>query len=141
MVNKAFDNDMLGGDALRVFKKVGKLLKRNSNARDKIITHKEFLSISENLPRHTKAIFQTGYYTGMRKGEILNLTWDKVDLKNRFIHLEAEDTKDKERRSIPIHNDLVEILNRIPRNVHNKHVFTYKGFPISDYQNGLKKSM
>ncbi len=33
--------------------------------------------------------------------EILNLTWEKVDLRNRVIRLEAEDTKDSEARTIP----------------------------------------
>jgi len=35
VINKAFDNDLVGGDTLKVFKKVKKLLKRNSNARKK----------------------------------------------------------------------------------------------------------
>jgi integrase len=51
-----------------------------------------------------------GYYTGMRKSEIVNLTWDKVKLQNRMIHLEPEDTKDKERRNIPICDELYEML-------------------------------
>ena len=38
MINKAFDNDLVSGDTLKAFKKVKKLLKRNSNARKKIIT-------------------------------------------------------------------------------------------------------
>ena len=78
------------------------------------------------------------YYTGMRRGEILSLTWDKVDMKTRFINLEAEDTKDKEKRSIPICNKLHETLKGIPRNLHDRHVFTYKGKPIKSIKKGLR---
>jgi integrase len=35
------------------------------------------------------------YWTGMRKGEIWDLTWGKLDMKARMIRLEAEDTRDR----------------------------------------------
>ena len=38
----------------------------------------------------------------MRKGEIINLTWDKVHLKERFIELEAEDVKEGKEKTIPL---------------------------------------
>ena len=37
MIQKAFDNDLVGGETLKVFKGVKKLLKANVNARDRII--------------------------------------------------------------------------------------------------------
>jgi integrase len=83
MINKAFDNDKVGGDTLRVFKKVKKLLKLNANVRDRILSPEELERIMQHLPRHAKPIFATGFYTGMRRGEIASLTWDKVDLKKR----------------------------------------------------------
>jgi integrase len=46
----------------------------------------------------------------MRKGEILSLTWDRVDLKQGFILLGEEDTKNGERREIPINGTLKEAL-------------------------------
>jgi integrase len=46
---------------------------------------------------HIKGILAVAYYTGMRRGEILGLTWDRVDLKNRMIYLEASDTRTKNR--------------------------------------------
>lgn len=36
MINRAIDNDMIGGETIRKFKKVRKLIKGNSNARDRI---------------------------------------------------------------------------------------------------------
>jgi hypothetical protein len=44
MVNKAFDNDLVSGDAIKAFKQTKKLLKRNANARDRILSHEEFLA-------------------------------------------------------------------------------------------------
>jgi integrase len=93
----------------------------------------------DHLPQHTKAILATGFYTGMRRGEILGLTWDKVDLKNHVIQLEAKDTKDKEPRTIHICDELAAVLGAIPRAIHDNHVFLYKGKSIkNDIRASLK---
>jgi integrase len=140
MVFKAFDNHLVGGDILKAFKRVKKLLKGNTNARDKVLTSSQFNALSSKAPRHLKGILTTAYSTGMREGEILNLTWDKVDLKKRLIQLEATDTKDKEPREIPICNKLYNVLNAIPRAIHDHHVFLFKGKPIRDLRTGLRKA-
>ncbi len=54
--------------------------------------------------------------TGMRQGEILNLTWNRVDLKRGFITL--EETKNGDRRSVPLVGHAKELftgLSKIPR--------------------------
>jgi len=98
----------------------------------------EFQRLLGKAPRHLKGIVATGYYTGMREGEILGLTWDKVDQKHRIIRLEPEDTKDKEARDIPVCDELFEILKGIPRSIHNNHVFLYGGRPIGYVCTSLK---
>jgi integrase len=138
MINKAFDNDLVGGDTLKTFKKIKKLLKRNANVRDKILPLGQFNQLLKNLPWHTRKILATAFYTGMRRGEILSLTWEKVDLKNRLIRLEASDTKDREPRVVPISDELHEILSQTPQSVHDNHVFLYRGKPIKDIRTGLK---
>lgn len=74
----------------------------------------------------------------MRKGEILSLTRDKVDLKKRLINLNAADTKDREKRQIPIYNELYEILKTLPRSIHDNHLILYKGKPVKDVRTALK---
>lgn len=138
MVNKAFENDLMGGDPLRVFNKVKKLLKRNSNARDRVLSPEEFKALFGKSPKHLKDIISTGYYTGMRLGEILNLTWYKIDFKNRVIRLEAEDTKDNEPRDIPICDALLKVFEGIPRAIHDPHVFMYNGKPIKSVNKSLR---
>ena len=131
MIIKAFDNDLVSGDTLKAFKKVKKLLKRNSNARKKIITLKQFNDLMDNLPQHVRAILATAFWTGMRRGEILSLTWTKVDMKNKVIHLDAHDTKDREARTIPIFEELYQILKELPQGLHDDHVFLNEGRPVT----------
>jgi integrase len=138
VINKAYDDKLVSLETKETFRKIGKLLKRNANARDKVLTFDEYQAIMKYLPQHLKPVFTMGYYTGMRKGEILNLKWNRVKLKTRMIHLRAEDTKDKEARSIPLSDELCKILKNIPPAIHDDHVFLYKGKPFKDIRSGLK---
>lgn len=137
VVNKAFDNDMVSGETVKVFKRVRKLLKRNANARDRILTLDEFERLLQHSPWHIEAVLVTGFYTGMRRGEILSLTWDKVDMEQHVIRLEASDTKDKEPRLVPICRELFDVLKAIPRAIHDNHVFLFKGKPVKSLKTGL----
>jgi integrase len=140
VINKAYKNKMVGLETKENFHSIGKLLKKNRNARDRVLSVSEYQAIMNHLPGHLKPVIATGYHTGMRRGEILPLTWDKVDLKGRMIHLEAEDTKDNEPRSIPISEELFQILDQIPRPIHDNHVFLFKGKPFKDIRAGLIKA-
>ena len=138
MVFAAFDNDKVSGDTIKKFSKIKKLDKGNASARSRIISSVEFASIMEAAPLHLKPILMMGYHTGMREGEILKLTWSKVDMKKRIIRLEAADTKDREKRSIPISSELYSTIKDIPKAVHDNHVFLFRGKPIADIRTGLR---
>jgi integrase len=81
----------------------------------------------------------------MRKGEILNLTWDRVDLKAGLLRLRPEDTKTREGRTIPLTKELSEMLRnatiyldlsgqRVPW------VFTYAGKRILSVRRAFEVS-
>ena len=137
VINAGFNNGLIGGPTLRTFNKTKKLLKRNSNARDRILSLDEFNRIMKELRGYAKPVFATGYYTGMRLGEILGLTWNKVDLQARVIRLEASDTKDREPREVRIMDELYDILKSIPRGIHDNHVFQYRGKPLMSIKKAL----
>ena len=53
-------------------------------------------------------------YTGMRRGEAVGLTWDRVDMGRRLILLDAGMTKNGKRRTIPLHQEaIVALENRL----------------------------
>jgi integrase len=59
--------------------------------------------------------------TGMRLGELLNLTWNYVDLTRKTATL--PDTKNGDRRVVPLSSKAICTLNIIPRNISNPRVF------------------
>lgn len=51
--------------------------------------HDEFLAMRTELPAHLKLVITFAYCTGCRKGEILNLRWDQVDLLPKVVRLKS----------------------------------------------------
>ncbi len=68
-------------------------------------------------------VVKTLFYTGMRRGEIIGLSWKNVDIKNGVIHVTRalsdgeikEQTKGKRDRLIPIAPELLPVLKSLPR--------------------------
>jgi integrase len=108
-----------------------KLLKEN-NERDRILSPEEYVRLLAHCPDHLKPIVKVAYHTGMRRGEILNLKWDRVDLKEGFIRLRPEDTKTTEGRPVPLNRELTEMFKAMPRGLPLTPVFTYKGNSMSE---------
>jgi integrase len=59
--------------------------------------------------------------TGMRQGEQFGLTWNQVDLKRGRILL--EDTKNGERRAVPLTGHALEVLRGMVRRIDSPYVF------------------
>jgi len=95
--------------------------------RDWTLTEEEFHRLLSHCGPHLKPIVEIAYITGMRKGEILGLTWDKADFYNGVIILEADKTKTQEKREIPLDEGLIKLLKGIPKSINCPYVFNYRG--------------
>lgn len=70
---------------------------------------------------YLKTIVLIAFHTGMRRGEIISLTWKDIDLKNRIILI--KETKTNELRTIPINKALQEVLKSLPHHLHSEKLF------------------
>lgn len=64
--------------------------------------------------------------TGCRKEEMLGLEWRRVDMANRLIYLEGENTKASKRRSIPLNEGAMAAIN-------SRKAFNSKHYPDSPW--------
>ena len=128
---------MVEEDALKRIRKV-KLLKEN-NRRLRYLSIEECQMLLKACDLHIRPIVTMALNTGMRKGEILGLTWDNVDLKHGFILLEQEDTKNGERREIPINAAVRGALQGVTRRLGVPYVFhdPETGKPYKDVKKGF----
>jgi integrase len=103
---------------------------KEHNVRERVLSYEEYERLIACCLPHTARIVTMAYYTAMRKSEILNLKWDRIDLVNGFIRLLPEDTKTDEGRTIPMHPEIMGMLKSMPRDI-SGWVFTLNGKPIS----------
>ena len=139
MFSKAVDWDMVEEETLKRIRKV-KLLEEN-NRRLRYLSKEECQALISNCEAHLRPIVITALNSGMRKGEILSLKWDNVDLKHGFILLDI--TKNGERREIPINDTLRANLQGITRRLDVPYVFYYSktGKPYQDVKRSFHTSL
>jgi len=84
--------------------------------RNRVLSLDEINSLFRTLKypkfRHIKYIVFTAFYTGMRRGEILNLKWKNVNLTGLGEILVTK-TKSNKDRKIPLHSNLKEMLSSL----------------------------
>lgn len=61
---------------------------------------------------HLKPLVLLSLNTGMRQGEVFNLTWADIDLKNKVVTVEGEGAKSGQTRHIPLNREALEIMKR-----------------------------
>ncbi|MFH1381234.1 MAG: site-specific integrase [Candidatus Omnitrophota bacterium] len=130
--NKAFDNPV---------KKI-KLFKEN-NQRLRYLEKEEISKLIDACSEHLRPIVIFALNTGCRKGEILKLKWHDLDFRNAIVHL--IDTKNGERREVPMNDIVKKMLIGIPKHPDSLHVFCDKmGKPYGEirksFSTALKKS-
>ena len=113
-----------------------------NNERKRILSQDELDKLMSELPDHAKDIIIISYYTGMRSGEIFNLTWEKVNLDEGYIQLEPQDTKTKAPRRIYLNEITLNILislNGVRSTDHNN-VFTYRSRPLKSIKTTFRNA-
>ena len=83
---------------------------KEQNVRTGYFEHEDFLSLRGALPDYLKQVVTLAYYTGMRKGEILGLKWDQVDMKEGKLWLTPQETKNETPRIVYLSGDLYKVL-------------------------------
>jgi integrase len=79
-----------------------------NNRRTGFFEQEQYEAVRAELPDYLKGVLTMGYWTGMRKEEILSLAWDRVDLFNRLVFLER--TKNGEDRTLPLNEELFTVM-------------------------------
>ena len=110
-----------------------KNLNEKSGERQVYISHGDFGKILEFLPGWFRQIAQTAYYSGMRRGEVVFLTRKQVSLKKRMIYLGPEDVKEGQWKRVPIHVQLVPILEEVMkvRAIGTDNIFLHNGAAVT----------
>jgi len=113
------------------------------NARERILTEEEWAKLYQAAKPHLRPLLLTAYQLGQRFGEIVNLTWDRVDLKRGFITLRPTDTKTKSARQVPMTPDVKLTLQRLGkvRSLAMRYVFTYRGRQIQRISRSFRTAL
>ena len=62
-------------------------LPANRSQRDRVARPDEAAALIAALPIGDRVLWATAFYAGLRRGELLALQWDDVDLDQRLIHV------------------------------------------------------
>lgn len=99
---------------------------KGSKVRVRWITEDQAKTLLLELPEHQRDVVVFALSTGLRQGNVLDLTWDRVHLDRRMVRIEHGDTKNGDALGVPL-NDLAMAVLARQQGKHGTAVFTYRG--------------
>jgi len=120
------------------------------NERDRVLSDEVWNKLYQAAKPHLRPVLLTAYQLGQRFSEIVDLTWDRVDVKRGFITLRSLDTKTKTARQVPMTPDVKVTLQRLAKvrslmtaasEAASRHVFTYEGRPLQRVTRSFKTAL
>jgi integrase len=103
--------------------------------RVRYLSDEEFDKLLNECPDYLKPIVIVARHTGLRKENILSLTWSQVDLFRRLIIIEH--TKNNERLSVPLNETLMSLFKQLFKVRHIKSPYVFNKPDGSRYHNSL----
>lgn len=81
---------------------------RPQNARLRYLSEDEIGRLVEACDPYFRPVVITAIHTGMRRGELLGLRWQDIDLQNGLIHINR--SKNRQRRDVPMSDTVRRVL-------------------------------
>lgn len=88
--------------------------------------------------KHLKSVVLLALETAMRRGELLALRWEYVDLKRRVLHL--PETKNGTSRDVPLSTKAVAVLEGLPRHITGRVFDTSETAITEGFQRAAKRA-
>jgi integrase len=113
------------------------------NERDRGLDADEEKRLMEALDlsrgEHLKSIVRLALETAMRRGEIIGLTWENIDLIKQTAFLPT--TKNGDSRTVPLSTRAVAVLKSLPRNIAGGRVFKTSETAVTEgFQRAAKRA-
>jgi len=136
MFNKAVEWRFLRHNPLQTVKRF-----KEPPGRLRYLTESEIERLLNECAVHLKPVVVVALYTGLRKSEILNLTWADVDMQNRVITV--NESKNNESRILPFHETVYKTLRSLQNGSgKGQAVFTDKnGLPLGNFRRSFETAV
>lgn len=92
---------------------------------------------------HLRLFVRLALYTGARRGAILDLTWDRVDFRNRLIRFpkDGETLTNKRRAIAPMEGALLTAMQRAKTRAKSEYVIEYGGEPVASIKTAFRAAV
>ncbi|MFH1618621.1 MAG: tyrosine-type recombinase/integrase [bacterium] len=123
MLNKAVAWGSLSGNPARTVKKF-----RETKRQVRFLSPEEIKSLVSAAKDRMRFMIMTFLYTGLRRNELINLTWNDLDFRQKLLIVQSKEgwnPKDYEVRHIPLNERLLNILGSLNKN-NSRYIFSNK---------------
>ena len=105
-------------------------LLKEPDRRIRFLTEEEAARLLRELPEHFRAMAWFTLLTGLRKSNVLKLSWSQVNLADRIAWIHPDQAKARKAIAVPLSEAAVHVL-KAQEGKHPVYCFTYKGRKLS----------